>query len=404
MRRLLSLTFALGLLVLTGRGKAVSQQGQSPGPPRQVLRGISDADLAPPGTTLPPPPVRALPGNPFPTSATIPPPPARSLPVGAIPAPRVEPQYPVTPFPITPEAGPWAICAAHYSGPDAPDLARQVCLELRNKHRLPAYVFNHAEKARRDFRAEQEEQAKKYPGRRIRRYNIPEQCGVLIGGFRDFESASEYVKVVKKLPLPELKLEGGKLAYDTVNLVEPAPGKAGQSIVKWVKVNPFSTALAVRNPTIPAPAKAASKVDPFWKQLNAYESYSLLNCRKPYTLVVKEYNGSAVVQGGQPEKQSGFLSMLHMGGDKPGERLSASAAQAHELAKFLRDRRLGFEAYVLHTRTTSIVTVGGFDRLDDPAMQQMQQRLTALRFNTQQRGGDPIGLMSRAMPMEVPRP
>jgi hypothetical protein len=227
---------------------------------------------------------------------------------------------------------------------------------------------------------------------------------VLIGGFRDFESASAYLKVVKNLPLPELKLAGDKLAYDVMHVSEPVPGKNGQTVMKQTRVNPFSTAIAVRNPTVPAPVKPANKFDPFWKELNANEDYSLLACRKPYTLVVKEYDGSAVVQGGtQSEKGSRFLSMLRMGGDRPGERLSASAAQAHEVAKFLRDRRLGFEAYVLHTRTASIVTVGGFDRLDDPAMQQMQQRLAALRLQT--RGGvDPIGLMARPMPMEVPRP
>src|SRR5262249_22143287 len=79
---------------------------------------------------------------------------------------------------------------------------------------------------------------------------------------------------------------------------------------------------------------------------------------------------------------SNFLKMLGLSGSKPGEALGAAALQAHELAKLLRDPRLGFTAYVLHTRTSSIVTVGGFNALNDAEMQRVQRQLAALRFTT----------------------
>src|SRR5262249_28785417 len=53
---------------------------------------------------------------------------------------------------VTPQAGPWLICVASYSGPNAPMLARQLALQVRERHRLNAYVFNHADEERRKIR------------------------------------------------------------------------------------------------------------------------------------------------------------------------------------------------------------------------------------------------------------
>jgi hypothetical protein len=397
MRRLLLLP--LGLLVLTGSGKVISQQAID------FRTG--------PAPTVSPLPVGAVPEAPRsdqPISALAPNL-LQTQPESPAPAPPTP-----TPYPLPADAGPWCICAAHYSGPDALDLARQVVEELRNKHRLPAYVFNHAEQARKRFEEEQKNQQKLYPHlpprRRVMR--LTEQCAVLVTGFNDFDSASAYLSVVKGLPMPPLTLPRGlnsatgvganhaPLPYDTVTEYERAAD--GRMVPKKrTPVSPFAMAMVVHNPLVPLPPKPVSKFDPFWTELNSDEEYSLLRCSRPWTLVVKEYSGSCVVpsHGG---KSSGFLNVLGLGNEKPGERLSAAGAQAHELARVLRDRRLGFDAYVLHTRTASIVTIGGFNSLDDPELQRMQQRLQALKFRTAAGGNDPIGLMARAVPMEVPRP
>src|SRR5262249_46106230 len=52
------------------------------------------------------------------------PPAGNSLPAGVQVAGGGAPSAarPPNPFPLGPEAGPWLICAAHYSGPDAPEL------------------------------------------------------------------------------------------------------------------------------------------------------------------------------------------------------------------------------------------------------------------------------------------
>jgi hypothetical protein len=307
------------------------------------------------------------------------------------------------PFPVTADAGEWVICAAAYSGPDAPELARQVVLELRNKHRLPAYTFNHADQERQKYEEEYKRLKERYPGAPIKRrtVRVQEHCAVLIGGFKDMDAASAALKRVRALPLPDLKLGGGKTAFDTVLVAEPDPARK-ETAIKRTPVNPFSTALVVRNPTVPRQAPAKAEADRFLVELNADEEYNLLKCPKPWTLAVKEYTCSVIVP--RETASSSFLKMLGFGRHKPGDVLGASAKQAHELARVLRDRNFGFTTYVLHTRTSSLVTVGAFDGPDDPALQRTQARVAAMRVSSPGVQGDPFGLLPNPVPVQVPRP
>src|SRR5262249_21749186 len=117
-------------------------------------------------------------------------------------------------------------------------------------------------------------------------------------------------------------------------------------------VNPFTKSFVVHNPTIQR-EKPGEEVDPFLKELNADESYSLLKCKKPWTLVVKDFQGPATVVQSQSTSSKFLDSLL---GNHPGVLLDAGAKQAHEIARVLREA-MHFEAYVLHTRYGSIVTV-----------------------------------------------
>jgi hypothetical protein len=322
-----------------------------------------------------------------------------ALPGGVTPAPAAPAALP---FPITPAAGEWVICAAGYSGPDAPELARQVVLELRNKHRLAAFTFNHADQERQKYDEDYKRLKERYPGVPLRRrtVRVQENCAVLLGGFKDLDAASAALKQVRALPLPELKLTGGKTAYDLVNVAEPDP-KTKQMVVKRTPVNPFASALVVRNPTVPRPVQEKPLIDKFVVELNAEEEYNLLKCPKPWTLLVKDYSCSVVVPR---EKSSNFLKMLGLGKQNPGDVLGAGAKQAHELARVLRLPSFGFTAYVLHTRTSSVVTVGAFDGPDDPALQRVQSRLAAMRVSSPRVQGDPLGLWPTPVPVQVPRP
>ncbi len=305
---------------------------------------------------------------------------------------------------VTPGAGAWLVCAASYSGPNAPYLARQLALQIRQRHGLNAYVFNHADEERRRIREEFERAQALHPDVPMRRRTVrlEEQCAVLVGGYKDSEAAAAALKNIRKLPLPDLKLPTGEPACDYMLTTVPDEKKKGMTLQR-TPVNPFTTAIAIPNPTVPQ-QQAKPKFDPAWTKLNAYEKYSLLKCPKRYTLVVKEYVGNTVVQ--PHSGASGFMDMLGLG-NRVGEGLRGAGKQATSLAEFLSQPALGFHAYVFHTRYNSIVTIGEFDDPRGEECQRLQRQIAKLRFSTDPRNPnalDPIGLMTHPAPMEVPRP
>jgi hypothetical protein len=314
--------------------------------------------------------------------------------VGALQAaPRVEAD-PNKDYRITPEVGPFVVCAAAYKGPTAETLAKQLVLQLRQRDGLPAWYFDRGA----DERRQQEEHLNQFrekagPDARLRMHRIEDQYAVLIGGYSDMDSARRVLNAVKKLKMPDFKLRSDQSPYDTT--VDPQTGQI-------LAISPFAHAFVTRNPSLPHNQQQEKQDDPFLKELNADEAYSLLQCKKPYTLAVKAYQGISVTKSGS----GSFLAKVGLG-RKSNDTLSASALQAHELAKLLREH-LKLEAYVLHDRRCSYVTVGGYDGLDDPEMQQMQQRLASLSFkpgpNAAPGAVDVLQLVSPAIPMRVPRP
>src|SRR5262249_45269953 len=98
-----------------------------------------------------------------------------------IAGPRVEAD-PNKLYPITPDVGPWVISAASYTGPNARELAHEVIIQLRRRDNMPAYFFDYSE--------EEQKRLQNYPGVRPgRKIRIQPQCGVLIGGYPDADSA-----------------------------------------------------------------------------------------------------------------------------------------------------------------------------------------------------------------------
>src|SRR5438132_398747 len=45
-------------------------------------------------------------------------------------------------YAVTPEAGPWMISATCYVGPEAPNLAHELVVDIRNRFDFPAWVCN----------------------------------------------------------------------------------------------------------------------------------------------------------------------------------------------------------------------------------------------------------------------
>jgi hypothetical protein len=90
-------------------------------------------------------------------------------------------------------------------------------------------------------------------------------------------------------------------------------------------------------------------------------------------------------------------------GENSGQLLDASAKQAEEVARVLR--LMKFEAYVLHTRTASVITVGAYDSPEDPRLQQVQRQLRSLTFqnSSDPRAAQLLQFFAQPLPMRVPQ-
>lgn len=315
----------------------------------------------------------------------------------AVASPHVEVD-PTREYHITPEDGPWFICAASYRGETASSLAHEMVLEIRRKYNMPAFIFDHG-REEREKQKQEVMRIKELTGNegRVKIIRIEEQFAVLVGGYKDMAAARKALDDFKKLPLPDKKL-----CYSAITQEVSKDAKGQQIVVpKEITYSPFVNAFVAHNPTVAQERGPENwKTDPLLKKLNSGESLSLLNNSKPWTLTVKVFSGPGIFQERNGSSNNKFMEMLGMG--KGRETLDAGAMQARALAETLRKMKdPSFEAYVLHTRTQSIVTVGGYDSPNDPRMIQDQQVLGRLKLQ-----GVPLEfqLFAKPMPMEVPRP
>jgi hypothetical protein len=314
---------------------------------------------------------------------------------------------------VTPAAGQWMICAASYAGPPSRTQAEELATEIRGRYNLPAYVFNRTGEERQKERERvdrlKDEQRKRFQADglpadtpvHVKTVHIEDQYAVLVGGYRDDVTARKELDRIRKLKPSEKYMQARYVP-------DPQTKKMHEEAV-----NPFQSAFVCRNPAIPVEKpKQDAGADPRLKHYNADESFSLLRCGKPWTLVVKVYKGASTIQSqGSSSSVMEKMGLLR----KTGELLDANGNEAHKVAEVLRtppkNPRTGevgasFEAYVLHTEYNSYVTIGAFDSPDDPrAAQAVQQFL-----NEKSRPGSAtnqlhlkVQFLEAPMPMPVPQ-
>lgn len=304
-------------------------------------------------------------------------------------ASRVAPADSLAPFVITPEAGPWLICVASYSGPEAAQKAHDLVQDIRNRYRLPAYVFNRGEKERQAEQERLRQLKSQMPGGRFRTVRIEDQYAVLVGGYKDIDSARKALDDIKKLKPSDKRLMN--VLFGGVTTASANSSQKEEAAVSYV--SPFMDAFVVPNPTTVQERKVERKLDyRLLKELNAEEELSLLKCRQPYTLAVAAFQGLSTIT--PHDTSSSFLDKLF---SRAGESLSASALNAHNFAEALR--KAGYEAYVLHLKQGSLVTIGSFGSREDPRIQQLQQSLV----NNLQLTGR-VEMLAQPFVMEVPKP
>ena len=206
-------------------------------------------------------------------------------------------------------------------------------------------------------------------------------------------------RAVRKLPPPEVNVPN-LLTTDYYFI------KTKDGYMRFA-VNPFATAYVVPNPSLPPP-KPAQTTDPFLKDLNEGEPFSLLNNKAPWTLLVRVFNGTSAYQS--ESSHGGFLDKLpfapHQTETKvTGMEMAAHSAQgAAEWLQAAKNEKIKIlpptfpEAYVLHTRESSLLTVGGFDGPDDPRMKEVADLLSNNPHFKQ------LHFMQPMLALQVPRP
>jgi hypothetical protein len=311
---------------------------------------------------------------------------------------------------VTKELGPWMVLVMSYSGSEAPMRARKFVEIARGHYKLPAYVFNYgaAEKVKELERVkkiiEERKAALAKEGLstdlpiRVKLAHIDEHTAVLIGGFPTSEAAAKYRDQLKTLK-PDAKLFKLQEDGDLFDIAFHVPEKGVKEATKaeGVAVNPFTHALVVHNPTLKV-ERPENKLDvEVLRRFNAEEEYSLLKCKKNYTLVIKQFNLPSVTAPQDSAPGSSFLDSVGAGKKSTANHADYAAENAHELAKALRKAKL--EAYVLHTKYYSLVTIGGFESLQDPNMRSMQTLIETRLVPSL----EAAQLFPKAMAWEIPR-
>lgn len=352
------------------------------------------------------------------------------------------------PLAVKPEDGAYFLCVKSYSRPHRPDpsdpgmtareLAEGLAKEIREIHpELKDHVFlyeliSDEKKAEARARAEARKRAEAFARQlevyrkkaelqgmeflgadtriKYQTFNFRDQVAVLVGGYRTEDEAVKALAVVKKWPAPRdtRLMDGAAIA---------SRGPDGKSVIEKTHLNPFAQAMVVQNPAAPKHLIAKSVgLDPFVVRLNEGRPYNLLKATKGWTIGVKAFTAPVQIVSKDSEP-----SVMHrMGLSKGADVLRAGAEQAEVLAKALREMKgpdkqpLHLEAFVLHTRNASIVTVGQFDSPNDPALLETRRVLESLTFNlsrdnrgTQLTGtgqklfGDPDQPL---LPVQIPKP
>jgi hypothetical protein len=286
-----------------------------------------------------------------------------------------------------------------YQGANGPQQARKMALELRNR-RAQAYVFSYgAEERKKEFdrvRKLLEDQQKFFAekkvtpeqGIRVRYQNIEVQHAVLIGGYSDQDSALRALKQVREWP----ELDPTKVDLETMFVKQTGP----KGVTEAKYVNPFKRAFVARNPTIKQDAPRKEQLDiKALRAMNSEETYSLLKCPKRYTLAVKEFQTPFMMQ--DSKTSSNLWETLGMANKT--DRVDGAALSAHNLAEALR-KAMRVDAYVLHTKYSSVVTVGSYDNPEEPGLKSMQEFLAG-RFSQQPLVQ--IQFFHRPVPMAVPQ-
>ncbi len=282
------------------------------------------------------------------------------------------------------EHGPWMIMAATFSAAEEAEMsaaeaqARELVLELRREHNLPAYIYHITFDHSKDVALDATGPARRLRRVRYQRGNRTREIAVLVGNYPtvDHPRAQQDLKYIKylypkSLSIPQLAKRGRKtyqqLAAYRLAQAQVDPDKLRQDLASrlgikspfFVRNNrramgPMGSAFLTKNPLLPDEPIQEHLIDEFVYRLNKNVPHSLLKCPGKYTVRVATFSGSSTVD---PQK----IKQVMEGKAQLKSRLVQAAEMAHRLTEALRAK--GYHAYEFHDRYRSIVTVGGFQSI-----------------------------------------
>jgi hypothetical protein len=275
------------------------------------------------------------------------------------------------PYALARDHGPILIKVASFIGEEHLSYAVALAKELRERHRMPTYIFRYQAKLEGGMTKKEEEDYEKQFLMKPRKFvpvnEPPINFVVLVGDFPSIEdpAAQRDLQRLRKIEVESVPAN----IWDQYRMsaIEDAKGKAKKN-------QPLASSMLVPNPHPQAPKFQKSispEVAKMIFELNSSSPFSIYENRHPYTLAVAQFTGTSVYGSNDKEKGLG----VKMFGVK-GSPLSEAAQQAISVADALR--KLGWEAYVFHGQYASMVCIGGFPELGDmkdPRMKDLRYRV-----------------------------
>ncbi|MFO1020254.1 MAG: hypothetical protein U0903_06110 [Planctomycetales bacterium] len=264
---------------------------------------------------------------------------------------------------LTKEHGPWMIMVCSFTvsnfeheaeqRANADKAARELVRDLRAK-KIPAFLYSQDE-------LESNTSGFDRAGRKVhlKMKERTKQLCVLAGNYPSFESreAQDMLKKIKKMNPPCLK---NAEFFRTPSRQTPLSGA-------FLTVNPMLTPQEVAN--------MERKSDPLLIKLNSGGDYSLFRNPGKYTLVVATFLGQSQTLAMNTSAEDAVRKTAVFDAKLKSPSLDKAGEDAWALAETMRSQKL--DAYVYHDRYQSVVTVGSFDRADDPRMIQWAKKFGA---------------------------
>ena len=314
-------------------------------------------------------------------------------------------------YTLAEENGPWLIMACSFHGDEARQQANDLVLELRKRYKLAAYVYT----KKFDFGDEELARANQLtPGPRRKYASGPgaEEIAVMVGDYEHIDdSAAQKTLHQLKYAQPEcLKPKEGKPSGLSLATWREWQNEAHRVLgIKEGEKGPLGHAFITTNPLRPKSFYANKGIDRFVEKINADNPYSLLKCPGKYTVQVATFHGLVTID----QKK---IQDLQKSQNFDGGALAQAGERAIKLAEALRAKH--YEAYVLHDRYASIVTVGSFDSVGtprpdgrieiNPKIHELMQKFSATPASGDNGAMVPKSLIGisfdiQAIPVEVPR-